>query len=104
MLRILILLELAITFAVLSPLCGQEDIVWPEKVDAFIELDEVEFEIFNEEKSVLRVRRIINFFNDKERDYGNIYVYESPFKKCKKLSAKILDRNGNIVKKTGKKD
>lgn len=104
MFRTLILPGIAIIFAMLSPLAGQEVILWPEKVGAIIELDELEFEIFNEEKSVIRVRRIITFFNSKEREYGTVSVYENPFIECKNLSAKILDQHGNIVKRTGKED
>lgn len=91
MLRRLVLLVFAIGFVLLSPLAGQDNnIVWPKKVDALIEKDEVEFEVFNENKAVKRVRRIIHFFNDRERDYGYVQVKESPFIECKKLSAKFL--------------
>jgi hypothetical protein len=88
----------------LYPLIGQEAASWPEAVDALVELDEVEFEIFNEEKSVLRVRQIVRIFNEREIDRAKIRVRENQFIKCKKISGKIFDRNGNEVKKTGKKD
>lgn len=104
MLRTLAWFGLAVGFALLSPLAGQESIQWPEAVDALIESEEMEFEIFNEEKAFLRVRRVIRFFNDKEKKHAIASVNENPFKKCLELSGKIFDSKGNIVKKTGKKD
>jgi hypothetical protein len=104
MFRAFILSGFAAIFVLLFPLAAQDITLWPEEVGALIELDEREFEIFNEGKSIYRVRQIIHFFSENETDYAIVHVDESPFRKCKKLSGKIFDRHGNVVKKTGKKD
>lgn len=98
------LLLAALGLAVCAPLAAQEDSLDSESSSAIIVSDETGFEIINEGKAYWRVRRIVQVLNEKAKNRGRVMIEESPFIKCKKLSGKISDKNGTIVKKTDKKD
>jgi hypothetical protein len=85
-------------------LSGQTKFVPPEDMDALIELDEGEFEVFNATDAVLRVHRTILVFTDNGKEYGRVRINESNFYKSKNIKAKIIDLNNKTLKKLDKKD
>ncbi len=102
--KYVLLAALAGGLALCAPLAAQEDSLESEPLNAIIVSDETEFEIINEGKAYLRVRRIEQILNEKAKERGKIMLEESPFIKCKKLSGQIRDAAGTVLKKTDKKD
>lgn len=95
---------LTVGLALCVPLAAQEDSFDSEPSNAIVVSAETEFEIINEGKAYLRVRRVEQILNEKAKERGEIIVEESPFIKCKKLFGQIRDAAGTVVKKTDKKD
>lgn len=102
--KYLFLAALAVGLALCVPLAAQEDSLDSESSNAIVVSAETEFEIINEGKAYLRVRRVEQILNEKAKQRSKIMLEESPFIKCKKLFGQIRDDAGNVVKKTDKKD
>jgi len=98
--------SLLILISCLSPLQSIAQITSApsDEVDAIIELDQTEFEIFSNTKAIERIHRVITVFNENGREYGDIKISESNFRKCKDIKGKILDLNNNVIKKLQKDD
>ena len=83
---------------------GQTKFVPPKDMDALIELDETEFEVFSGTDAVKRVHRIILVYTDNGKEHGRVRINESNFYKSKNIKAQILDLNNKRLKKLDKKD
>ena len=81
-----------------STLSSQEKL-WPEEVDAVIVLDENEFQLISEKRAKFKKHRIVQVYNEAGKRYGRVSVHENKFVRCIKISGKILDLNGNLIRK-----
>ena len=81
-----------------STLSSQEKL-WPEEVDAVIVLDENEFQVISEKRAKFKKHRIVQVYNEAGKRYGRVSVHENKFVRCIKISGKILDLNGNLIRK-----
>jgi len=101
MLKNRVILLAAFIMCVFTIATGQ-DKLWPEKTDALILLDENEFQVINENKAKFKKHRIVQIFNKAGKEYGNVVIRENKFIKSGKISAKILDTNGKVIRKLDK--
>ncbi len=65
-------------------------------------LDENEFIIKGKNKAIYRKHRIVKINNEAGRKYGQVVVGENRYIKCSHISGKILDAEGNLIRKLGK--
>lgn len=75
-----------------------------EDVDAVIVLDENEFIIKGKNKAIYRKHRIVRINTEAGQKYGQVVVGENRYVKCTHISGKILDAEGNLIRKLGKGD
>ncbi len=75
---------------------------WYEEVNAIIIEDENEFHVLNGNKAKYKHHRIVQINNDAGKKYGHITLNENKFLKIKNISGRILDKNGNLVRKLHK--
>ena len=73
-----------------------------EAADAVVVLDENEFIIKGKNKAIYRKHRIVKINNEAGRKYGQVVVGENRYIKCSHISGKILDAEGNLIRKLGK--
>jgi hypothetical protein len=76
--------------------------LWPEEAEAIILIDENEFNVISNKKAKLYKHRIIVVYNERGTEYGNVVINENKFIKCKNISGRILNQNGQEVKKIRK--
>ncbi|NIU87427.1 MAG: DUF3857 domain-containing protein, partial [Nitrosopumilaceae archaeon] len=74
-----------------------------EDVEAVVLLDKNEFEVLNENKAKFRKHCIIQINQDGGKKYGHIAISENKFIKIKTMSAKTIDRDGEIVEELKEK-
>ena len=75
-----------------------------EDVDAVVVLDENEFVIRGKNKATYRKHRIVKINTEAGRKYGQVVIGENKYVKCTHTSGKILDAEGNLIRKLGKGD
>ncbi len=78
--------------------------LWHEAVDAIVLLDEREFQIKNNNKAEYQVHQKIIVNNERGKKYGEVIINENKFCRCTKISGRILDLNGKVLKKLNKKE
>ncbi len=97
--RVFILVALLIAaYVPASADCVEED------VDAVVVLDENEFIVRSENKAIYRKHRIVRINTEAGQKYGQVVVRENRYVKCTHISGKILDAEGNLIRKLGKGD
>ena len=87
-----------------TPTPAVEDMLWPEPVDAVVVLDEHEFALRGKHKAKYRKHRIVKVYNEAGKKYGQVVVHENRYIKCTRISGKITDANGNLIRKLDKDD
>ena len=73
-----------------------------EAADAVVVLDENEFIVRGKNKAIYRKHRIVKINNEAGRKYGQVVVGENRYIKCSHISGKILDAEGNLIRKLGR--
>ena len=73
-----------------------------EAADAVVVLDENEFIVKGKNKAIYRKHRIVKINNEAGKKYGQVVVGENRYVKCTHISGKILDTDGNLIRKLGK--
>lgn len=75
-----------------------------EDVDAVIVLDENEFIVKGKNKATYRRHRIVKINTEAGQKYGQVAVSENRYVKCTHISGKILDADGNLIRKLKKNE
>ena len=75
-----------------------------ENADAVVRLDEMRFDVVNPGKAALRVRLTVTIFNASGREYGRLPIFYDKLTRLKKLSGRLLDSNGKVIRKLKKED
>ena len=88
------------TFAVssLDPLLTRE-------ADAVVRLDLLRFEVRDPGRATQTVRRAVTVLSPEGRDEGELHIfYDDRLRRLKRLTGKIFDADGKVVRKLGKDD
>ena len=81
-----------------------EDGLWAEAVDAVVVLDQNEFVVHGQNKAKYRKHRVVKIYNEAGKKYGQVAIPENKYVKCTHISGKILDADGELIRKLDKGD
>lgn len=90
-------------FMIVATLSAQS-VLWPEKVDAFVEYRHVTFEVTGPNSGIQKVKGMIHVFNSKGQGYGRVSVHENKMRECKSLNIRLLDLNNKELRKLKKSE
>jgi len=71
---------------------------------AICELDEQEFSVQDKNKTVLYVHRIFRIYNERGREYGQVFAPLNEFMEVARMEAQVKSADGAIIRKLGKED
>lgn len=71
---------------------------------AICELDEQEFSVQDKNRTVLYVHRIFRIFNERGREYGQVFAPLNEFMEVARMEAQVKSADGAIIRKLGKED
>ncbi|MCU7496875.1 MAG: DUF3857 domain-containing protein, partial [Ignavibacteria bacterium] len=98
---------LLLTASVFSPLNGEDNEYNCNKIPAFLKKEAgavireylLRFEVKNEKRAVLKVKRAVTIFNKEEQqEYGRLVLEYDKFSEVESLEGRILESNGQEVR------
>ena len=101
--RNVILISIASFLISANTLSAQEE-SGHEESGAVIVLDENEFQAVSDKKGRFRKHRIVQVYRGAGVKYGHVVVEENQFVRCKSLTGKIMDMEGNLIVELGRED
>jgi hypothetical protein len=100
-----LLLSLGLGIWVLMAGSGVQAADPSEAPDAVVELDQVEYEVLDSQRAVLRQRRVLRILNEAgSRRHATWGTWEDEFRSCSRFKAQIRDATGHVVRTFGKGD